>query len=75
MHGLMGDRFLKRFVGGILHRRAEEKRSGWVLTSDSPPVRKNDAEPIEKPGQSPSEGEPLQSTNQTEEIHSSRTIR
>lgn len=75
MHGLMGDRFLKRFVGGILHRRAEEKRSGRVLTSDSPPVRKNDAEPVEKPSRLPSEGEAPQPTDQTEEIHSSRTIR
>jgi hypothetical protein len=71
----MGDRFLKRFVGSIFHRRAEEKRSGRVLTSDSPPVLKNDAEPVEKPGQSPSEGKPLQPTDQIEEIHSSRTIR
>ena len=60
MHGLMGDRFLKRFVGGILHRRTEEKRSEQALTSDSAPVRKNDAEPVEKPDQSPSEGEPPQ---------------
>ena len=45
------------------------------MTSDSPPVRKNDAEPVEKPGQSPSEGKPLQPTDQIEEIHSSRTIR